>query len=162
MAQEQRDTITKGGLSLTFTLWTWATIGPPVLIGLVVSAAFAEWWLELSLAKMLPVILFGGAVMVAVSPIGTLIWRWKFKEQILEPLRDLGGTMTQAADGDLRLRADIRRNDEIGLLAQDCNHLIGSLAGIASNVRRSAESVSASLSASGLVLAVPSDLPPCC
>ena len=41
--------------------------------------------------------------MLLLSPIGTLIWRWKFKEQILEPLRDLGATMNQAAEGDLRV-----------------------------------------------------------
>ncbi len=146
MAQEQRDSAIKGGLSLTFTLWTWATIGPPVLIGLVVSATFAEFWLHLSFSEMLPVIVFGGFTMLVLSPIGTLIWRWKFREQILDPLRDLGGVMTQAAEGDLRVRAEITRGDEIGLLSEDCNHLIESLAGIASNVRRSAESVSAAAS----------------
>lgn len=143
MAQEFRDSTVKGGLSMTFTIWTWLTIGPPVLIGLIASAVFAWWDLDLSFAEMFPVIMFGAVFMVVMAPFGTLLWRWKFKDQILRPLRDLGSVMNEAGQGDLQVRAEVVRKDEIGLLAEDCNFLIGSLAGIALQVRRSAESVSA-------------------
>lgn len=141
--QEHRESTVKRGLSLTFTLWTWATIGPPVLIGLIGAALFAWWYLRLTFWEMFPVIMFGGIWMLILSPIGTWLWRRKFKEQILRPLRDLGGVMTQAGEGDLTVRASIETRNEIGLLAAECNGLITSLAGIANNVRRSAESVSA-------------------
>lgn len=143
MAQEYRESTVRGGLSWTFTLWTWLTIGPPVLIGLVASAIFAWWKLDLSFGDMLPVIVFGAFFMVLMAPFGTLLWRWKFKDQILRPLRDLGQVMNQAGQGDLTARASVVRTDEIGLLAEDCNFLIGSLSEIAAQVRRSAESVSA-------------------
>lgn len=146
MAQENRDGTIKGGLSLTFTLWTWATIGPPVLIGLIAAVIIAGAVLHLGFWEMLPVMLWGGLVMVLLSPVGTLIWRWKFKDQILDPLSELGAVMMRAAEGDLRVRAESLHDDEIGVLADDCNHLIESLAGIANNVRRSAESVSAAAS----------------
>lgn len=143
MAQEYRESTIKGGLSTTFTIWTWLTIGPPVLFGLIASAIFAWWKLDLTFAQMLPVITFGGLFMLFVAPFGTLLWRWKFKDHILRPLRDLGGVMNEAGQGDLTVRATVTRKDEIGLLAEDCNFLIVSLSGIASQVRRSAESVSA-------------------
>jgi len=142
MAQH-RDSSVKRGLSFTFTLWTWATIGPPVAVGLFASAIFAWRYLDLSLREMLPVIIFGGFVMMVLAPFGTWLWRSKFKEQILRPLRDLGGVMQQVGQGDLTVRAPVVRADEIGMLAEDCNGLIESLALIASGVRRSAESVSA-------------------
>ncbi len=143
MATEHRESTMKRGLSFTFTLLTWATIGPPVLLGLILSALFAFWWLHLTVSEMFPVIVAGGAVMVVLSVPGTILWRWQFKERILRPLRDLGGVMVEVGQGDLRLRAEIVHEDEIGVLAAECNNLIESLAGIAGQVRRSAESVSA-------------------
>lgn len=143
MTQQYRDSTVRGGLSLTFTLWTWATIGPPVLIGLLSSAWLAASMLDLTLAEMMPVMFWGGVVMVILSPIGTILWRMAFKDRVLRPLRDLGSAMSEAGQGDLTVRASIVRNDEIGLLAQECNGLIASLGSIAGNVRRSAESVSA-------------------
>ncbi|MDZ4178423.1 MAG: HAMP domain-containing methyl-accepting chemotaxis protein [Coriobacteriia bacterium] len=143
MTQQHRDSTVQGGLSRAFTILTWATIGPPVLLGLVLSAVFAWWWLELTLADMLPIILAGGAVMMLLSVPGTLLWRWQFKQRVLRPLRDLGGVMVEVGKGDLRMRAEVVRRDEIGKLAEECNNLIGSLSSIAGKVRRSAESVSA-------------------
>lgn len=143
MTPEHRQSVVRGGLSFAFTVLTWATIGPPVLLGLILSALFAWWWLHLSFIDMLPIILVGGAVMLALSVPGTLLWRWQFKERILRPLRDLGGVMIEVGKGDLRLRAEVVREDEIGLLAEECNNLIESLADIAGKVRRSSESVSA-------------------
>lgn len=140
---EHRDSTLQRGLSLRFTLWTWATIGPPVLVGLIGSAIITEIMLGVTFAEMLPVMFWGALLMVALAPVGTLFWRAKFKEEILRPLRDLGGVMTTAGSGDLTVRALVKNDDEIGLLAEECNGLIASLQGIAGGVRRSAESVSA-------------------
>lgn len=141
-----RDSSVKGGLSWTFTLLTWLSIGPVVLVGLIASAFFAAWNLHLGFIEMLPVIIFGGLVMGTLAPLGTWLWRWQFKDRVLRPLRDLGAVMTVAGAGDLRVRGEVVRDDEIGLLVEECNGLISSLADIAGGVRRSAESVSASAS----------------
>ncbi|TLM80584.1 MAG: methyl-accepting chemotaxis protein [Actinobacteria bacterium] len=140
---EVRDSTVKGGLSARFTILTWVTIAPAVGIGLGLTAAFAAWTLHLRFGEMLPVMLIGAVLMCVCGVPGTLWWRWAFKREVLRPLRDLGAVMVTAGRGDLRARAAVGRRDEIGILAEECNALIGSLAGIASNVRRSAESVSA-------------------
>ncbi len=146
MTQEHRHSAMRHGLSSTFTVLTWMTIGPPVLLGLVATAFFAERWLDLSWGQMAPVIGFGAVAMLVMAPVGTLAWRWQFKSRILRPLRDLGGVMIEAGKGDLTQRADIHRDDEIGMLANECNMLVASLGTIANQVRRSAESVSAAAS----------------
>lgn len=140
---EHRDSSVKNGLSTAFTVWTWISIGPAVAAGLLVTALFAWRFLGLTLGQMFPVMLFGLLAMVVAAPFGTYAWRHQFKIRILRPLRDLGGVMVEAGQGDLTVRAPVHRNDEIGLLAQECNALIASLADIASQARRSAESVSA-------------------
>jgi methyl-accepting chemotaxis protein len=95
---------------------------------------------------MLPVMLFGLVAMLLAGVPGTLLWRWQFRDRILRPLRDLGAIMVEAGRGELTVRADVHRDDEIGLLAEEANTLITSLSDIASQVRRSAESVSAAAS----------------
>lgn len=146
MAQEHRDSTVRGGLSFRFTLLTWAAIGPAVLAGLIFTAIFAYVWLDLTLREMLPVMLIGALAMAVMSPFGTWMWRQQFKKLILRPLRDLGGVMVEAGSGNLAMRADVVRDDEIGLLARECNGLISSLSEIAGQVRRSADSVSAAAS----------------
>lgn len=146
MAQEHRHSSVKRGLSFTFTLLTWATIGPAVAVGLAVTAVFAWWYLQLTLTDMIPVMLVGLLGMTIAGIPGTLAWRWQFKDRVLRPLRDLGGVMTEAGKGDLTVQAPVRRPDEIGVLAGECNALIESLSSIAGQVRRSAESVSAAAS----------------
>ncbi len=146
MAQEHRHSSMRGGLSFIFTVLTWVAIGPAVMFGLVVTAFFAEWYLKLSWSEMLPVIAFGAVAMLLMAPVGTWLWRVQFKKRILRPLRDLGGVMVEAGQGDLMVRAEVHHNDEIGALATECNALISSLSDIASSVRRSAESVSAAAS----------------
>lgn len=146
MDKARRDSSVKGGLSFTFTLLTWATIAPAVAFGLGATAVFAWVTLDLTLAQMLPVMVFGGVGMMVCGIPGTLLWRWQFRERVLRPLRDLGGVMLQAGEGDLRVRAEVVHADEIGVLVEECNALIGSLGGIAASVRRSAESVSSAAS----------------
>jgi methyl-accepting chemotaxis protein len=133
----------KRSLMWTFMFWTWATIGPAVLVGLVVTAIFAFWLLRPDLINALIVMAVGGIVMLVAAGPGQLFWNRAFKSRILDPLKELGDVMGVAANGDLTVRAPIVHDDEIGILADDCNHLIESLSDIAANVRRSAESVSA-------------------
>lgn len=132
-----------GGLNFAFTILTWVTIAPAVITGLIITAVFAYIYLDLTLAEMFPIMVVGAVAMVVMSIPGSFLWRWQFKQRVLNPLRDLGGVMQHVGQGDLTIRAPIVRNDEIGLLAQDCNALITSLQEIAAGVRRSAESVSA-------------------
>jgi methyl-accepting chemotaxis protein len=133
----------KRSLMWTFMFWTWATIGPAVLVGLIVTAVFAFWLLKPDLVHALIVMTVGGVVMLLAAGPGQMFWNRAFKSRILDPLGQLGVVMGVAAQGDLSVRAPIVHEDEIGVLADDCNHLIESLSDIASNVRRSAESVSA-------------------
>lgn len=146
MATEHRHSSVKRGLSFTFTLLTWATIAPAVGIGLAVTAGFAWWYLRLTVDQMLPVMILGAVAMLVCGIPGTLTWRWQFKDRVLRPLRDVGGVMMEAGKGDLTVRADVLRQDEIGVLASECNSLIMSLGEIAAAVRRGAETVSASAS----------------
>ena len=145
-AQEHRHSSVKKGLSLWFTVLTWLTIGPAVAGGLIFTAWFAWYTMQISFASMVPVMVFGLVAMVVCGVPGTLMWRWQFKRRILRPLRDLGAVMTEAGKGNLVVRAELHRDDEIGLLVQETNTLITSLSDIASSVRRSAESVSAAAS----------------
>lgn len=143
---DHRESSVKRGLSLWFTVLTWLTIGPAVALGLAFTAWYARLKLGLSLVEMLPVMIVGLIAMLLCGVPGTLMWRWQFRYRILRPLRDLGAVMVEAGLGDLVVRADVIREDEIGLLAQEANGLITSLSDIATSVRRSAESVSAAAS----------------
>ncbi len=146
MVKTYRRSTVKRGLSFSFTLLTWLTIAPAVGLGLAATAVYAYYSHALDPKDVWPVMVFGGVAMSVCAIPGTLLWRWQFKTRLLEPLRDLGGVMIEAGEGDLSLRAEVVRDDEIGLLAGECNGLIGSLATIASGVRRSAETVSAAAS----------------
>ena len=151
MADEHRRAEMRKGLSFVFTLWTWFTIAPAVIVGLVVTALFAWWRLDLTFEEMLPVMLVGAVVMAIAGVPGTLFWRSQFKMRVLAPLRDLGGVMLEASEGDLTVQSDYPGADEIGLLSRECNSLVTSLADIASEARGSAEAVTgaaAQLSAS--------------
>jgi methyl-accepting chemotaxis protein len=96
-----------------------------------------------TLGQMLMMMGVGGLVMLLAAGPGQYFWNRVFKSRIIVPLSELGDVMGIAAAGDLTARARIIHEDEIGVLADDCNHLIESLSDVASNVRRSAESVSA-------------------
>jgi methyl-accepting chemotaxis protein len=133
----------KRSLRWTFMFWTWATIGPAVLSGLIVCAIIAYLILQPEPGPMLLMMGTGGVAMLLAAGPGQYFWNRVFKSRIIEPLSELGEVMGVAAAGDLTARARIIHDDEIGVLADDCNHLIASLSDVAANVRRSAESVSA-------------------
>jgi methyl-accepting chemotaxis protein len=139
----QSEVEVKRSLMWTFLFWTWATIGPAVLAGLIVTAIVAFVLLKPDLVHALIIMAVGGVSMLVAAVPGQLLWNRAFKRGILDPLKQLGDVMGVAANGDLTVRAPIINQDEIGVLTEDCNHLVGSLSDIAGNVRRSAESVSA-------------------
>ncbi len=141
MQKENRNRSVKQGLSFTFTMYTWLTIGPAVFVGLMITGAFALFWLEIDLQTLGYLTIVGGLAMAVCAIPGSYAWRVAFKRRVLDPLRDLGDVMVEAGNGDLTVRAPIVRGDEIGLLASECNDLIESLGDIAGNVRRSSESV---------------------
>lgn len=141
MEQQYRSSQMKRGLSYTFTLMTWATIGPAVATGLTLTGLFALLFLKMEFSMLLPTAIFGLVAMAVCAIPGQLMWARAFRRRILEPLRDLGGVMTEAGKGDLTVSAIAPHADEIGLLVNECNGLITSLAEIAGQVRTSAESV---------------------
>ena len=140
----QRSTIrVEESLARTFLMKTWVTIGPPVLAGLVVTAAVAVWLLKPDLVHVAILVVSGGVVMGIAALIGQRAYLKAFNERILGPLSNVGEVMTKAGEGDLTVSAAIHHPDEIGLLSDECNRLIESLGSIAAGVRRSAESVAA-------------------
>lgn len=141
MQKEQRSSTVKQGLSFTFTMYTWLTIGPAVFAGLAVTGAFALFILKIDPLTLGYVAAVGALSMGICAIPGSYAWRVVFKRRVLEPLRDLGEVMVEAGNGNLTVRAEVIRPDEIGILAGECNNLIASLGNIAGNVRRSSESV---------------------
>lgn len=141
MPERYRSSEVKRGLSYTFTLLTWATIGPAVAAGLTITGLFALFVLEIDSGQLLTTALFGATAMLVCAIPGQIMWRRAFKRRVLEPLRDLGGVMIEAGQGDLLVRGSAPHDDEIGLLVSECNGLISSLADIAREVRQSSDSV---------------------
>ena len=140
----QRSTIkVEESLARTFMVQTWLTIGPAVFSGVMVTSAFAIWLLQPTFIQVLYLMGAGALVMVVAAFFGQRAWDAAFVARVLKPLADVGDVMTQAGGGDLTVSAPIHRPDEIGLLTDECNRLIESLADIAGGVRRSSESVAA-------------------
>lgn len=140
----QRSTIkVEESLARTFLIQTWVTIGPAVAIGLIVTSGFAIWLLKPGLLQVIMLVSAGAVAMAIAALIGQRAWINAFRARVLLPLSEVGHVMMQAGVGDLTVSAAIHRPDEIGLLTDECNRLIESLAEIAGGVRRSAESVAA-------------------
>ncbi|RJQ53880.1 MAG: methyl-accepting chemotaxis protein, partial [Actinobacteria bacterium] len=122
---------------------TCVTIGPAVLVGLL-----WIWFADLrptvpSNISLTPV-LWGSIwkMFLVFWGVGTPLWIIGFFQYILKPLRKIGDTMTEVAAGDLTAKTNIRRADEIGVLAVQLDQVIESLNAIALNVRGSSEKVS--------------------
>jgi methyl-accepting chemotaxis protein len=113
--------------------WTWATIGPAVLSGLIVCAIIAYLILKPEPGPMLLMMASGGFAMLLAAGPGQYFWMRVFKSRIIAPLSELGDVMGVAAAGDLTARARIINEDEIGVLADDCNHLIASLSDVSAS-----------------------------
>ena len=141
MTEKLRASQVKRGLSFTFTLLTWLTLGPAGMVGLLATGIFALTALDMEFDMLRPIAVFGAIAMVICAVPGSLAWRAVFKRRVLEPLRDLGGVLVEAGHGDLTVRATAPHDDEIGLLVYESNGLISSLSDIAIQLRTSAESV---------------------
>ncbi|HEY5484325.1 MAG TPA: methyl-accepting chemotaxis protein, partial [Propionibacteriaceae bacterium] len=140
----QRSTIkVEESLARTFMAQTWLTIGPAVAIGLFVTSAFAVWLLKPDLVQVFTLLGAGAVTMAIAAFFGQRAWKKAFNIRIIAPLSEVGAVMTQAGLGDLTVSSAIHRPDEIGLVTDECNRLIESLADIAGGVRRSSESVAA-------------------
>lgn len=140
----QRSTIkVEESLARKFLLQTWLSIGPAVLVGLVVTAALAVWLLHPDVMHVIIIVVAGGLIMLLASVFGQRAYLNAFESRVLAPLREVGVAMSKAGEGDLTVSAAIHHPDEIGLLTDECNRLVESLAFITHGVRRSAESVAA-------------------
>ena len=140
----QRSTIkVEENLARTFLMKTWMTIGPAVLVGLVATGVLAVWLLQPDAIHALILVAFGGVVMFLAAMVGQRAYLAAFNERILGPLSAVGDVMSRAGEGDLTVSAQVHHPDEIGLVTDECNRLIESLAHITHGVRRSAESVAA-------------------
>jgi len=142
MAEKNRASQMKRGLSFTFTILTWVTVAPAVLVGLTATGLFAFFALDVPFETLRFIAIFGAIAMAICAVPGSIAWGAAFRKRVLEPLYDLGSVVMQAGLGDLTVRAEPLHDDEIGLLVTECNGLIVSLADIATKVRISAESVS--------------------
>jgi methyl-accepting chemotaxis protein len=129
-------------LELTVIALTWLTTGPAQALAFLVWFGYCIFAFRLTLYQVLPAIGVGVLVALIAAVPGTMLWHAQFKKRIFGPLNDLSGVMVEAGKGNLSVRAQVFRNDEIGVLADEANNLISSLADIARGVRRSAESVS--------------------
>lgn len=130
-------------LAVVYFAATCVTIGPAVVVGLV-----WVWFADLrptvpSNISLTPV-LIGAAwkMFIVFWGIGTPLWITGFFQYILKPLRRIGDTMTEVAAGDLTVKTNFRRGDEVGVLAVQLDQVIESLNTIAFNVRGSSEKVS--------------------
>jgi methyl-accepting chemotaxis protein len=130
-------------LRWTFLFLTWVTIGPAVMVGLIIGLIGVAIVFKPSLLQLVAMMGTGAIGMALAAPVGQYFWNRAFSNRIIDPIRQLGDVMDVASEGDLTVRAPIVHADEIGVLSDDCNRLIESLSDIAANVRRSAESVSA-------------------
>jgi methyl-accepting chemotaxis protein len=140
----QRSTIkVEESLARTFLLQTWTSIGPAVAAGLVATAIAGILLLHPDFMQVVELVVLGAAIMFVASIFGQRAYLARFRERILDPLSEVGAVMSKAGEGDLAVSATIHRPDEIGLLADECNRLIESLAEIAQGVRHSSESVAA-------------------
>lgn len=140
----QRSTIkVEESLARAFLLKTWMSIGPAVLVGLVATAVMAVWMLQPDPMDIVIVVVVGGLIMAIAAVFGQRAYLNAFEVRVLTPLREVGNAMTKAGEGDLTVSAAIHHPDEIGLLTDECNRLVESLAYIAHGVRRSSESVAA-------------------
>lgn len=129
------------GLTVSLFLLVLATFLPFLALAFTVTAWYTMSLFGKSIADFMPVIVFGGGIFTACGACGLLVWRWQLKLRLLEPLRDLGSVMVRAGEGDLTVRSGFEREDEIGVLARECDQLIDTLSRITSRLRESSESV---------------------
>lgn len=130
-------------LAFVYYMATLITIGPTTIVALAFfyvvnlrgklapGVSFMDLALPLSLELALATLLIG-------SP----LWIIGFYRYVLRPVREIGGSLSSSAQGDLSHRCEVERSDEIGVLASQVNYLLESLSGIVGGVKDSSTSVS--------------------
>ena len=97
-------------LEFRFAVRTWVTIGPAVLVGLLLCAGLAGLIFQPTVQGMLTMMGAGGVVMVICAIPGQFVWNRAFRSRILVPLREVGDVMGRAGEGDLTVRATIHHS----------------------------------------------------
>ncbi|GAB4254090.1 MAG: hypothetical protein Kow00129_15130 [Thermoleophilia bacterium] len=142
MKREFREVNFFRSLSVVYYLATLATIGPATLLGLAffyfahLQPRLQTGTTFLDLAVPLAIEL----LLVTVF-IGSPLWILGFYRYILRPLRDMGRTLTKAAQGDLSQRSEVERGDELGVLSDQINYLLESLSNIVAGVKEASNGV---------------------
>lgn len=83
-----------------------------------------------------------GALAVALA-LSFSVWRFLCK-RVIDPLKRTIDTCQAIAAGDLTLRSDARRQDEIGMLMHAINTMAGNLASIVTDIRASSDATARS------------------
>jgi len=78
------------------------------------------------------------AVLAAGLALTFGVW-WFLRKSVLDPLKSTIGMCQAIAAGDLTLRSDARRQDEIGMLMHAINTMAGNLASIVTDIRVSSD-----------------------
>ncbi|VEF48654.1 methyl-accepting chemotaxis protein [Bacillus freudenreichii] len=91
---------------------------------------------SISLIVMITVTILTLAICIALGLLLTRV--------IARPLNEMAELMEKVADGDLTETADIRSQDEVGILAQSVNRMIANLKGMIKSISSAAENLSAS------------------
>ena len=81
------------------------------------------------------------ALAVAVVVAMSAVFGWLLRRSIVAPLREASAAAAQVARGDLTVRVDTQRTDEIGELLAALNRMVESLHYVVTEVRDSGESI---------------------
>lgn len=139
----QRDTKVKWhkSLAIRYMVATYLTIGPAVVLGLAIAYYVLSRMLPEGIS-IWPLVWWTTVIMVVVAiGIGTPLWVVGFRQYVLQPVRHIGDVMVATAEGDLTQRSEFVREDEIGVLSEELNTVIGSLEAIAREVLESSAQV---------------------
>ena len=109
-----------------FVPWGWV-IGSGIYID-DVSAAFWKKTLQFSI------------IVVIIMGIITLFY-WQTSKSIVLPVAEITGKIKRIANGDLNVTIEYNSGDEIGILAQDMNKMVGSFRSIINSILKSANNV---------------------
>ncbi len=143
MVKSQKEVKFYQSIAFLYYCATLITIGPAVLIGF--------FWSLLLLSNLAPDInitsyLFGTLwrLIVVALFLGTPFWIVGFYKQILNPLRKMGDVTETTGNGDLTSETEIRRNDELGVLAYQIDKMTHTLNDLVSQIKKYSERVSMS------------------
>jgi methyl-accepting chemotaxis protein len=124
-------------LVVTYFVFTIVIGAPAVLLGMI--------WITMSLPPSINLrSFFWMAILKQGIPtftIGFTLWAGGFYFYVLRPLKKLGDTLLLVGQGNLTVKTDIKRNDEIGFLSKQIDLVIGNLHTLGIQTRQSADKV---------------------